>query len=339
MTNNIDKIIEEATRHALNEHMGVSDNVLVAAEKVLNGLVNDFPKVEASKIEHPVILAHGYYSMQIVEYSKTLQLTFGNLQVNAELYLYDSTYESTYNDVYNTLSNEGLIRIDFEPYSNTITLNLPWPMNNKLTKDVKAKVMPYLNHELLHAYQHRMRGEYTQVSPQYTNSLKNLHGASNENSTLWLIEDRLPEIYYMLTTDEIYTHLQQMYVEAVSGKYERINDTPTSKRLYRIISDFDKIKLAYSETMNFHKNANTRSFIENYIRTKLECEPKEYFSHCESGVKILRNGMMRVYARWQQEGQGRDATGNQSSYIQANRKLRGQNRSGLRGFFNRFNKN
>lgn len=339
MTKNIDKIIEESTRYALNEHMGVSDNVSVAAERVLNGLVNEFPKVEASRIEHPVILTHGYYSMQIVEYSKTLELTFGNLHVDAELYLYDSTYESTYNDVYKSLSEENLIRIDFEPYSNTIFLKLPWPMNNKVTNDVKANVMPYLNHELLHAYQYRMKGDYMYVSPQYTNSLKNLHGANNENSTLWLIEDRLPEIYYMLTADEIYTHLQQMYVEAVSGKYESINDTPTSKRLYRIISDFDNIKLAYSETMNFHKKDNTRSYIENYIRTKLGCEPKEYFRYCESGLKKLRNGMMRVYARWQQEGQGRDVTGNQSSHIQANRKLRGQNRSGLRGFFNRFKKN
>lgn len=306
-------IIEEATRSTLLEYMGVSDTVSDSASEILNAIIQSFPNYPILTAQIPILVKGDNNNYTIVKYDKYIKGNAGGYSFVARLFLYDAKCGIPFDTIYTKMVDEGFINVAFGSTNNIVKFFVPWPSDNNLGREVYAKYLSMLNHEVKHAYQHSKRGGMTPVTPQYKNALKYMHRASNEDETLWLMERYIPKVYYAFDPDEVDARVQELYSEASSLNTD-ITKTNAAKYIYELMNAYDSILKAYNEVYDLDKEKHTRQFIEAFVREKIGCDMKQFFSYCERGKKRFQKSLMRIYARWQQENQGSDITGNQGSF-------------------------
>lgn len=284
-------LIENVVRKVILEYSGVSDEIMDISQEILT-LIFETEKGYDWKVSRTTGDYYKRFSLPI-EGTKTSRIVNGVL---IKLFYYNPNDMDFYmaREVY---AESGEMNLSFSTSRETIKLYIPFPGNGVMDNDGVNYLLKAINHEVKHAYQHRMRGGTTIPLAYFKSVTQSEDNGGEKNLKLSAMRQDIKNLYYVFDKDEVDARLQEIYLELLNNNgnlnkcrtYVGINN---GKRRYKqLMSEILSPKNSF--------NINFRDELKRMLGD--EITPKQFFYHCESGIKRFDEHVRRIIGRYKRE--------------------------------------
>lgn len=291
-------LIESVVRQVILEYSGVSDEVMNISQKLISLLFDEEMNHEWKMSEET-----GDY---VKEFLIPIHCKAANyLSVRLFYYNHKQMDFKMAKEVYSEL---GVLLFAYNPKFKAIKLHIPFPDNGIIDEDSMKDILSSINHEVKHGYQANKRG-YMNVAPAYTNSVKS--GVYTDNDTdknlkLSVMRNNIKGLYYAFDTDEVDAWLQEVYIELLNNggdlsKSRTYVYMMKKKESYNWLKN--KVLFPPKGSFDMRYYADVRDMFKQELEAILGVgiTPKEFFHHCESGLKRFEEHVRRVIGRYRSE--------------------------------------
>ena len=296
-------LIENVVRKVILEYSGVSDEIMDISKKIMSLIFSEEKKYEWKMST----ITGDYYKKFYLPIKGTNIFNVVN-EVSIKLFYYNPK-NMNFEMAKEVYTETGDINLAFSPSREAIKLYIPFPSGGTMDEYGINYLISSINHEVKHAYQHRMRGR-TIIPSAYSNSVKPIRYNKDEEYdekelALRVMRRDIKNLYYLYDKDEIDARLQEIYIGLTQngGDLEKVkvyNKMINAEKDYywiknRILFPKDSFHIRYYE--------RERSLFRQELKNMLgdEITPGEFFYHCESGIKRFREHVRRVIGRYRNE--------------------------------------
>ena len=193
-------LIENVVRKVILEYSGVSDEIMDISQEIMSLLFS-----EEKKYEWKMSSITGDYFKRFslpIEGTNISNIVSGVL---VKLFYYNPK-NMNFEIAKEVYTETGDLNLAFSPSREIIKLFIPFPNGGIMDDDGITSLISSINHEVKHAYQHKMRGGTT-IPTAYSNSIKPIHDDYQNNDKkeviLQLMRIYIRELYYIFDKDEI----------------------------------------------------------------------------------------------------------------------------------------
>ena len=291
-------LIENVVRKVILEYSGVSDEIMDISQEILS-LIFKTEKYCDWKMSS---ITGDYYKRFSLPIKGTKTSSIVN-DVLIKLFYYNPK-NMDFNMAKEVYTETGDMNLSFSPSREAIKLYIPFPGNGVMDNDGVNYLISSINHEVKHAYQHRMRGGTT-IPLAYSKSVTPMANDDEKNLKLYVMRQDIKNLYYVFDKDEIDARLQEVYLELVNNGGD-LNKCRTYNRMLREKKRYEWLKyevLFPKDSFDVKYYKNERKVFKKELENMLgnEITPKQFFYHCESGIKRFNEHVRRIIGRYKRE--------------------------------------
>lgn len=293
------RLIENIVRQVILEYSGVSDEIMDISQEILS-LIFQEEKNHDWKMSQVTGDYYKRFSLPIegTEISKIVN------EVLIKLFYYNPK-QMNFEMAKEVYAETGDLKLAFSPARNGIKLYIPFPEDGQMDKQGVQYLLSCINHEVKHAYQSRKRGG-TIINNAYMNSVKPMPDIDEKNLVIRVMRNDIRNLYYVFDKDEIDARLQEIYIQLMDNggnlskcdSYERMEH---QEKRYNWLKNELLFPPKDSFDMKYYKKEREMFKMELERMLGDEITEKEFFQHCESGIRRFREHLRRIVGRYRNE--------------------------------------